>query len=164
MTPLPWKSQNTQQGGTGGGGRSPTLLAAEGRNSWVSQHLFLPAGNQTGMALAIGWSLQRSRARMGQGCFEGSSSSKNPGDKFPFLLFWGRNPLKILILHLGRREIKGRGWTWPWCVSVNSIWVLDASCLCVGSWCEARWAKRTHPYGSPPVENLEQPLKPFPCI
>lgn len=88
----------------------------EGRNSWVSQHLFLPAGNQTGMALAIGWSLQRSRARMGQGCFEGSSSFKNPGDKFPFLLFWGRNPPKILILHLGRREIKGRGWTLPWCV------------------------------------------------
>lgn len=34
-------------------------MLEEDKNSWVSQHPFLPAGNQTGMALAIGSGLVR---------------------------------------------------------------------------------------------------------
>lgn len=50
------------------------------------------------------------------------------------------------------------------CVSVNSIWVLDVSWLCMGSQCKARWAKRTRPLGNSPVEDLRQPLRCFLCI
>lgn len=89
----------------------------------------------------------------------------HPGDEFPSILFWGRNQLKIVILRLGRREIDGRGWTWPWTPwAASLIWVLDAPWLCVGSWCKVRCAERTRPLGNSPVQDLRQTPNLFPSV
>lgn len=50
------------------------------------------------------------------------------------------------------------------CLSVDLVWVLDAPWLCGGSWCKVRWAKRAHPLGNSPVEDLRQLFNLFPSV
>lgn len=143
MTPVPWKSQNTQQSSTGSTGRSPTLLAGGGQE-FLGFPTPLPASwqpnrNGTGHWLRVS-EAGTSKDPAGPGWPRGvlrvhHSGTQNPDDEFPSLLFWGRNQLKILICQLGRREINGRGWTWPgtpWAVSLLTwfgCWMLPG---CVG--------------------------------